>query len=405
MSAGDGALDTSARSNDLARRSLGLVACTTMLFAMIVPPFVASETLIVKIFPYLSSLPVLPSLPLAAALTISVASVGFLVLLTGVLLGIVFFGLRLDFGKARASMVLSTLGLLVISISLFSYGGNSVSEILTVSWVGRWPELGVFGAGYLVSWVAIIIGFLVSNVRQGRAQVAQYVRPRPVSQPKMLENAVPTGYVALDSVLYGGLPAGTSVVLTSPPCDEKDIMIHRLLDTALAHNHPCIFISSSIDRVRDLLPKYRRLLYLIICNPQADVLTVGLPEAVKLKTLDSLTELNLGISNALSKMNASYGAVLCLETLDDVLLTHHGATRRWLMDILTRIKADHVTCIATLNPAMHPPTESQGVLETFDGQIDLYEAEIQVRPKLIRVRRLGGRRFIDTELRVDKDRI
>ncbi len=398
-------MDTSASSNALARRSLGLVACAAMLFSMTVPPFVASETLIVKIYPYLSSLPVLASLPLAAALTASVASVGFLILLTGALLGIVFFGLRLDLGKARASMVLSAVGLLLISISLFSYGGSIVSEILTISWVGTWPELGVFGTGYLVSWVAIIVGFLVSDVRRGRARSAQYVRPSPVSQPKMLESAVPTGYVALDNVLNGGLPAGTSVVLTSPSCDEKDVIIHRLLDTALMHNHPCIFISSSLDHIRDLLPKYRRLLFLIVCNPQADVLTVGLPEAVKLKTLDSLTELNLGISNALSKMNASYGAVLCLETLDDILLTHHAATRRWLMDILTRIKADRVTCIATLNPAMHPQTETQGVLETFDGQIDLYEAEIQVRPKLIRVRRLGGRKFTDTELRVDKDRI
>ena len=96
---------------------------------------------------------------------------------------------------------------------------------------------------------------------------------------------------------------------------------------------------------------------------------MGLPEAVKLKTLDSLTELNLGISNALSKMNASYGAVLCLETLDDILLTHHGATRRWLVDILTRIKADQVTCIATLNPGMHSQTESQGVAKHSTGKL------------------------------------
>ena len=79
--------------------------------------------------------------------------------------------------------------------------------------------------------------------------------------------------------------------------------------------------------------------------------------------------------------------------------------RNILIDLLTRVKANRVTCVATLNPAMHPQTESQGVLEAFDGQIDLYEAEIQVRPKLIRVRRLVGRKFIDTELRIDKDRI
>ena len=77
--------------------------------------------------------------------------------------------------------------------------------------------------------------------------------------------------------------------------------------------------------------------------------------------------------------------------------------RRWLMDILGRCKTNQMTCLAALNPAMHPAGESQAVLETFDGHLDLYEAEIQVRPKLIRVRKLGGRKFIDNELRVDKE--
>jgi hypothetical protein len=75
------------------------------------------------------------------------------------------------------------------------------------------------------------------------------------------------------------------------------------------------------------------------------------------------------------------------------------------MDILTRIKENRITSLATLNPAMHPQTEVQSVLETFDGHLDLYEAQVQVRPKLIQVRRLAGRKFVDTELRVDKDRI
>jgi KaiC/GvpD/RAD55 family RecA-like ATPase len=369
---------------------------------MIVPPFVGSETLIAKVYPLLSNLAILPSLPLAEAVTGGVASIGFLLLGSGGLLGVVFFGLRGYFGKARAAVTLSFLGMILISISLFSYGGNIVSEIVAVSWIGVWPEVGVFGVGYLISWTAVIIGFLCSNVRRPLPHVVKYAQPMIVSQPKPLESTVPTGYLALDDILNGGLPAGTSVVLTSPSCDERDMIVHRILETTLRHNSPCIFISSSLDRVRDLLPKYRRLLSLIICNPQADVLTVGLPEAVRLKNLDSLTELNLGISNALSKTN---GAVVCMESLDDALLTHHGATRRWLMDILTRIKATRATCIAILNPAMHPHAEAQGVLETFDGHIDLYEAEMQVRPKLIRVRRLGGRKFIDTEVRIEKDRI
>jgi KaiC/GvpD/RAD55 family RecA-like ATPase len=376
------------------------------LLLIVTVPFIGTETLIAKILPFLSTIPLLPSQPLQVDLTTLVVCAGFLAMLIGALLGAVLFGLG-RFGRAHASLMLFVLGLLMISASLFSYSGNIISEMLVVSWNGIWPELGVFGIGYLISWVAVIVGLITSSgvQDQARAQVSRYVQPLPISQPSMVEHLVPTGYVALDAVLNGGVPVGSSLVLTSPRCDEEDILIHRVLETTLRNNHPCILISSTLDRVRDLLPKYRRLLFLIICNPQADMLTIGIPEAAKLKTLDSLTELNLDITNAIGKMNPSYGALLCFETLDDILLTHHGATRRWLIDILTRVKSNHVTCVATLNPAMHPQTESQGVLEAFDGQIDLYEAEIQVRPKLIRVRRLGGRKFIDTELRVDKDKI
>jgi len=75
------------------------------------------------------------------------------------------------------------------------------------------------------------------------------------------------------------------------------------------------------------------------------------------------------------------------------------------MDILGRSKSSQITCLATLNPAMHSPQESQAVLETFDGHIDLFEGEMQVRPKLIRIRKLAGRRFLDEELLVRKEKI
>jgi hypothetical protein len=94
-----------------------------------------------------------------------------------------------------------------------------------------------------------------------------------------------------------------------------------------------------------------------------------------------------------------------LDILDDVLLDHHERARRWLMDILGRGKSTRVTYLATLNPAMHSDQESQAVLETFDGHIELFEGEIQVRPKLIRVKKLAGRKFLDEELLVRRERI
>ena len=75
------------------------------------------------------------------------------------------------------------------------------------------------------------------------------------------------------------------------------------------------------------------------------------------------------------------------------------------MDILGRSKSSEMTCLATLNLAMHSGDESQAVLETFDGHIDLYEAELHVHPKLIRVKKFGSRKFLDNELLVDKEKI
>lgn len=144
---------------------------------------------------------------------------------------------------------------------------------------------------------------------------------------------------------------------------------------------------------------------MIVCNPQAETISAAFPHVSKLKTIDSLTQLNLEYDNATAKIGASQPAVLCLEVLDDVLLEHHDSTRRWLMDILGRSKTKQMTCLAALNPAMHSAEESQAVLETFDGHLDLYEADLQVRPKLIRVRKLGGRKFMDNELRVEKENI
>ena len=297
-------------------------------------------------------------------------------------------------------------GLLVLTGTLFDYSGDFASKITRVVQVGAWPSLEFFGTGYFLAWIAVIAVLIASRQSAGAESMqAQRVVATRAPQSQVLENIVPTGYRALDNMLYGGLPVGSSIVLTGPPCDEKNLILRRFIETNLNSNRACILISTSLDRARDLLPRYGKNLHVIICNPQADSIAAAFPQVVKLKALDSLTQINLEYDNAVTKLGAGRPTVLCLEILDDVLLEHHGATRRWLMGILGRSKTNQMTCLAALNPAMHPAEESQAVLETFDGHLDLYEAEIQVRPKLIRIKKLGGRRFVENELRVEKESI
>jgi KaiC/GvpD/RAD55 family RecA-like ATPase len=382
-------------------RSVGFAATIVLLFAIVVPPFVGPETLIAKLQPYLSSLQQEATSAQLPKLMSLVTLSGFFFLILGVFLGVMCFGLRFRPRKARSGMALSAVGLLLITGTLFDFSGGVISRIFTVVQVGAWPSLGFFGTGYFIAWIAIIAALLSTGTH------AEVTRPTPrkqTLQPQVLEDTIPTGYVALDSILNGGLPIGSSIVLTAPPCDEKNLILTRFAETSLALGRKCIYISTSIDRVRNLL-RYTNSFYVIICNPQTDTIAAAHPDVVRLSSVDSLTALNLEYDKAISKMRSERPAVLCLEVLDDVILAHHAASRRWLMDILGRSKANQITCLATFNPEMHPAGESQAVLETFDGHIDLYEAEVQVRPKLIRVKKLGGRRFLDSDMRVEKDKI
>ena len=387
-------------------RGVGFAATVILLLAVLVPPFVGSETLVAKVQLSLSSLlqaVEVARLPTSATL---LDSSGFLLILLGVLFGLIFFGVRFRPRLARVGVVLSVVGLLWVTFTLFDFSGGVTSRIFIPVQVGPWSSLSFFGTGYFIAWLAIVASAIASRTRVHVVQTPRPVQPPRVAYPSpTVTRTIQTGYAALDNMLYGGLPLGSSIVLTAPPCDEKNLILARFVERNLSLGHKCIFISTSLDRVQALLPKYRANLSVIICNPHAEALAASYPDVARLPSVDSLTALNLEYDKAMAKIGSGVGAVLCLEILDDVLLAHHGETRRWLMDILGRSKARQITTLATFNQAMHPPQESQAVLETFDGHIDLYEAEVQVRPKLIQVKKLGGRQFLDTEVRVDKDKI
>ena len=42
---------------------------------------------------------------------------------------------------------------------------------------------------------------------------------------------VSTGYADLDKLLYDGLPSNSAVVLTSPSCNERDLLVRSFLET------------------------------------------------------------------------------------------------------------------------------------------------------------------------------
>jgi KaiC/GvpD/RAD55 family RecA-like ATPase len=399
------ALSVKNESESSLSRILGIIATLALIFSLTVPPFVGTSSLAIAIGPSFSEL-VLATVGSRSPDFVTVVSVvGFLLLVLGSFLDLVFFGVRYGVRRVRAGVLTCAVGLLFLTASLFNYSGDLASKILAVVYVGVWPSLQFYGIGYFMAWLAIITAlFATSRAVVGRTR-EQPLAAVVTQTPQVAQNLIPTGYIALDSILFGGLFPGSSIILTGPPCDEKDMIVKRFIETTVTSGRGCVYISSSIDRVRDLLSSHGRQLQVILCHPQAETIATANPEITALRTVDNLTEINLQFAKAVAKLNSDKPPVLCLEILDDVLLDHHRATRRWLMDILGRSKSSEMTCLATLNLAMHSGDESQAVLETFDGHIDLYEAELHVHPKLIRVKKFGGRKFLDNELLVDKEKI
>lgn len=375
-----------------------------MIFSFLIPPFVESSSLLARIHALVYGIISRSSYGFSE-LSLVLSAVAIVLFLFGSLLGLIFFGIRYRPSWARVGMLLSLAGLILITIFLFDYSGDQLTRIFTIGNVGQWPSLGFFGTGFFLAWLGVVAGIFAAQVRSPQLTVAIQA-PQPASAVRQIPaGLIPTGYNGLDNMMMGGLPLGASVIMTGPPCDEKRLIMKRFLETNLTNNRGCLYLCNSLDQVRDLIPRHRKLLQVILCHPQADTIASEFPDVVKLKTVENLTEINLAYTSSLSKFPSGRPSVLCMEILDDVLLDHHGATRRWLMDILGRSKSSQITCLATLNTAMHAPQEAQAVLETFDGHIDLFEGEVQVRPKLIRIRKLAGRKFLDEELLVRREKI
>jgi KaiC/GvpD/RAD55 family RecA-like ATPase len=355
---------------------------------------------------------------------ITASSVGLLLIILGGIVALASFAASFR-NRARLGLDISILGILLISLPVIEFQGSTISQLSTVTGVEYWPDLKFFAIGYFVSWAAAIIGLIAAYER--RPQQTVIVQPQaPVSQPtvsreiltskqakeiKQTEKGrLPTGYEALDGVLLGGIPQGSSVILTGVGSDERDRIVRRFTETALSGGRGCIYVSTSIDGIRDMIPQHEKDLQVVLCHPQAEVIAAGFPNIQKLKGLDDLTAINLTFEASKNALVAGgYGGspALFFQIVGDVLLRHHGSmTRKWLMDILARAKASRMTTLATLNTRMHPADEAHTVIELFDGHIELQEEDVVTRgAKMIRVKKLGGQKFVEKDLLVEKENI
>ncbi len=225
----------------------------------------------------------------------------------------------------------------------------------------------------------------------------------------ILPDRINTGYKDLDSLLLGGIPENYAVILTSPSCDEKDLLIKRFLEAGASEGQITFYITIEASGVKTLTEKNQSSFHLFICNPQANKIIKTLPNVFKLKGVENLTDISIALSKAFRRLDTSVSGPrrACIEIISDVLLQHGAVkTRRWLTDLITELKSKGFTTLAVMNPKMHSPQEVHAILGLFDGEINIYEKESEKGlEKFLKIKKMYNQRYLESELPLRKQRL
>jgi len=255
------------------------------------------------------------------------------------------------------------------------------------------------GAGIAVAAVAFRIVW--AKRRRERPTMEKPAPPRPpqIGTGEVLPDRVAIGYPDLDSLLYGGIPKKFAVILTAPSCDERDLLVKRFLETGIRKGDVTFYVTADPGQIRSLAEQYQENFYLFVCNPRAEKIVPTLPNIIKLKGVENLTEISIALTKAISSLNRTTDDQrrICVEIVSDVLLQHQAVrTRRWLADILTELESQGFTTLAVMNPKMHPPQEVHAVIDIFEGEISIYEKERE--EKLLKITKMHNQKYIECEL-------
>jgi len=225
----------------------------------------------------------------------------------------------------------------------------------------------------------------------------------------VLPGRITTGYEDLDSLLFGGIPENYAVILTSPSCDEKDLLIKRFLEAGAKESQITFYVTVEASGVKTFAEEFQSNFYVFICNPRADAMIKSLPNVLKLKGVENLTDIDIALTNFFRRLDESPSGPrrACIEIISDVLLQHHAVTtRRWLTGLIPDLRSKGFTTLAVINPLMHPPEQVHAILGLFEGEISVYEKETEKGiEKFLKIRKMYNQRYVESELSLRKERL
>jgi KaiC/GvpD/RAD55 family RecA-like ATPase len=245
------------------------------------------------------------------------------------------------------------------------------------------------------------------DIERVEAKIALIETGKEVLKPRLLE-LVSTGYVDLDKLLCGGLPSSSAVVLTSPSCNERDLLVKSFLEAGAKKGEVAFYVTINPGSAKALGDEYPSSFWLFVCNPQADAIVKDAPNVVKLKGVENLTDICITLTSAICKLDLSLKdhRRICLGLVSDVLLQHHAVqTRRWLTGLIPELQSQGFTVLAVMDLEMHPSQEARAILDLFDGEINVYEKETdEGSGKYMKIKKMSNHKYLEDELPLKRER-
>jgi predicted ATPase/KaiC/GvpD/RAD55 family RecA-like ATPase len=224
-------------------------------------------------------------------------------------------------------------------------------------------------------------------------------------EPKLIDY-ISTGYADLDKLLHGGIPPNCAVVLTSPSCNERDMLIKSFLKTGAKNGEVTFYVTIDASAARALAEESMSNLQLFVCNPEADAIIKNSPNVQTLKGVENLTDISIALTSAIRKLDPSLKGPrrICIDLVSDVLLQHHAIeTRRWLTALMTKLKSEGFTTLAVIDPQIHPSTEFHAIVGLFDGEIDISEKETEKGlERFLKIKKMSNQEYVKDELLLTK---
>jgi archaellum biogenesis ATPase FlaH len=218
--------------------------------------------------------------------------------------------------------------------------------------------------------------------------------------------SIATGYDDFDNLLSGGLPLDYTVLIISPPCDERDLLLRRIVHSTVSSGGSAFYVLGDIGKAQDLATRYQKDFY-AYCT-KSDHIATHLTNLFGTPSIGNLSEFNIVLNQSLTtKVKEDVRKVIIVDILSDILLQYKAlTTRKWLTEFIAKRKSAGFTVVATLNPYLAKEDVQAAVLDLFDGVLEIYEKKLKEKSRrFLTVKKLYGRKYSQKDIMLDADKL